>query len=417
MERKFANNPPLQQEYIEFMRAYQELGHMTPVPDYQGPWNKVCYLPHHAVFKQSSSTTKTRVVFDASCQSTSGVSLNHLLLTGPKIQDDLHAILIRWRKYPIAWTADMEKMFRQIELHADDRNFHRILWREKHQDRIQEYQLNTVTYGTAPATFLAVRAMHQLVKDDGAKFPRASKAILNDFYVDDLLSGAYSINEAKETINEIMALMQLGCFNLRKWCSNSPELLNHIPLDLQETQQIEITEDKNSTNTLKPLGILWDPHTDLFQFKISMDRFGPTTDAIIKRKILSDLSSVFDPTGWLAPVILNGKIIMQMLWKEKTDWDEIPSETVRKRWLDFQTHLPALDVIKIPRWTHLTPAAHVEIHGFSDSSEKAFAACIYMRVQIGTQCNVTLLNAKTRVAPLKGKITLPRLELCGATLL
>ncbi|XP_055715130.1 uncharacterized protein LOC129809338 [Phlebotomus papatasi] len=138
MERKFNTNPELRSEYSKFMQEYESLGHMTMVPDYLGPPQKVYYLPHHAVFKMDSTTTKVRVVFDASY---------------------------------------IEKMFRQISLQEEDRDFHRILWRENPREAIREYQLNTVTYGTGPATFLSVRVLKQLAMDEGHKFPKAAAVL------------------------------------------------------------------------------------------------------------------------------------------------------------------------------------------------------------------------------------------------
>ncbi|XP_055714929.1 uncharacterized protein LOC129809145 [Phlebotomus papatasi] len=234
MEKKFAQNSALQTEYVTFMNEYQALGHMSHVKNYSGPTENVFYLPHHAVLKTESTTTKTRVVFDASCRTSSGVSLNNMLHAGPKLQQDLPDILTRWRKYSIVYTADIEKMFRQIQLHEEDRDFHRILWRENPREPIQEYQLNTVTYGTAPAPFLSVRTLQQLAKDEGHQYPKAAKVLIEDFYVDDMLTGAHTIEEARMLYKEIQDLMALGKFNLRKWTSNSRELIEEIHEDLRE---------------------------------------------------------------------------------------------------------------------------------------------------------------------------------------
>ncbi|XP_055714381.1 uncharacterized protein LOC129808619 [Phlebotomus papatasi] len=251
MERKFATNPELKQEYAKFMNEYEELGHMTMAPNYIGSPYNVYYLPHHAVFKMESTTTKTRVVFDASCKSSSGISLNNILHTGPKIQQDLTQILTRWRKYSIVCTADVEKMFRQINLHEDDRNYHRILWRDNTREAVKEYQLNTVTYGTGPATYLSVRVLKQLAIDEGDKYPKAANILQQDFYVDDMLTGAHSQEEAEEIYIQITKLMALGQMNIRKWTSNSMELMQKIPEESREKGIIQIKEDE----TIKPLGI------------------------------------------------------------------------------------------------------------------------------------------------------------------
>lgn len=146
------------------------------------------YLPHHAVFKITSNTTKVRVVFDASAKSSTGVSLNDTLITGPTIQDKLYEHLIRFRLPRYVITGDIEKMYRQIWIHPDDRKYHKILWRV--DGRIRTFQLNTVTFGVSAAPYLAIRTIQQLAKDEGTKNPVARKVITRDFYVDDLISGA-----------------------------------------------------------------------------------------------------------------------------------------------------------------------------------------------------------------------------------
>ncbi|XP_059622190.1 uncharacterized protein LOC132265510 [Phlebotomus argentipes] len=244
MEKKFAKDPQLKKDYSQFVHEYLELAHMTPVPTYSGPSDAVYYLPHHAVFKADSTTTKTRVI---------------------------------------------------------------------------------------------------------------------------------------------------------------------IPEELRELRNIQFKGDE----IVKSLGIYYNPLRDAFQFTVKLR----PKEILTKRGITSESASIFDPIGWLAPVILRAKIIIQMLWKEEVGWDQKPAEVIINRWKDFRNDITAIEEIRIPRWTQYTPQSRVELHGFADASEKAFAACIYIRVTTGKQTTVHLLTAKTRVAPQKGKITLPRLELCGAVLL
>lgn len=128
------------------------------------------FIPHHAVVKESSFTTKLRVVFDASSKSSNGFALNELMFIGPKIQDDLFVLLLRGRRIPVAFTADIEKIYRQILVHPADHNFQHILWRESEDQPITEYFLQTVTYGTSCAPHLAVRTLRQLAIDQENAF-------------------------------------------------------------------------------------------------------------------------------------------------------------------------------------------------------------------------------------------------------
>ena len=155
------------------------------------------FAPPLNVFKHSSSTTKLRVVFYGSAKTTNGLSLNDILLVGPNVQQDLFSILLRFRMHNYVLIADIEKMYRQILVSDKDCHYQRILWRNSPLEQFKHFVLRTVTYGTASASFLATRCLIQIGKDHEASFPDAASAIINDFYVDDLLTGADTIDVYK----------------------------------------------------------------------------------------------------------------------------------------------------------------------------------------------------------------------------
>lgn len=202
VERRLKGNIDMQKSYVAFIDEYKALNHMTLVKqEDQFKPNNTYYLPHHSVVKESSSTTKVRVVFDASCPTTTGVSLNEVLHIGPTIQPTLFSTLMRFRTHAICLTADVEKMYRQVLIHPDDRQFQRIIWRQSPSTKFKHYELNTVTYGIAPAPFLAIRALQQTVYDFPEISSAARSSILNDFYVDDLLTGASTVDAAVKLID------------------------------------------------------------------------------------------------------------------------------------------------------------------------------------------------------------------------
>ncbi|XP_045460360.1 uncharacterized protein LOC123670835 [Harmonia axyridis] len=197
IERKFETNPSMEQNYKEFIREYIKLGHMKTAE--AQPLNGIqVFLPHQCVIKADSTTTSTRVVFDGSAKTSTGYSLNDVLHSGPKIQQDLTDILFRWRKHRVALTADIEKMYRQIKIAEEDQPYHKIVWRFSKDEPIQEFQLTTSTYGTVPAAYLAIRTLHQLAEDEEKNFPRVAQIAKKDFYVDDLLTGADSVEVAEQ---------------------------------------------------------------------------------------------------------------------------------------------------------------------------------------------------------------------------
>lgn len=114
------------------MQGYETLGHMTKVNVY--PQNSlIYYLPHHGVINKTSTTTRLRVVFDASAKTTSNLSLNNILEVGPIIQKDLFSLLLRFRKHNIVILADIAKMYRQVLVNDEHKNLQRIFWREIEQ--------------------------------------------------------------------------------------------------------------------------------------------------------------------------------------------------------------------------------------------------------------------------------------------
>ncbi|XP_076247789.1 uncharacterized protein LOC143187453 [Calliopsis andreniformis] len=407
LERKLHLNKGLLDSYSEFLKEYEQLGHMTQVSVKET--SKGFYLPHHAVVKESSETTKVRVVFDASAKSSTGVSLNETLLIGPNLQDTLYKLLLRFRSYSYVLTADIEKMFRQVKVHAEDRSYQRILWRNSQDQPVKTYELNTVTYGTASAPFLAVRCLQQLANDEQNKFPRAAAIFKRDFYMDDLLTGAATRDLALKIRDEAIALARVGGFNLRQWTSNDAELIKDL-----DTSNHERTLSLDIDETRKALGICWKPRIDeiLYTIKSSENNSRST-----KRTILSQIAQLFDPLGLLGPVIVRAKIIMQELWKANINWDDSVPQAILTMWLEFRKELPHLNKFSIPRKTVIDDPVTVQLHGFADASEAAYGACIYLRsVNKQGSCKVSLLCAKSRVAPVKS-ISLPRLELCAAKLL
>lgn len=210
------------------------------------------------MLKESSQTTKLRVVFDASAKSSNGLSLNDNLLIGPNLQQDLFSILIRFRTYNFVISGDIEKMYRQVLIDTKHVNYQRILWRENSSEPLKTYQLNTVTYGTSPAK----RCIKQLAFDNRERFPVACENILENFYMDDLLCGADTLASALKLQSEIIHILKQGQFHLYKWSSNDPNL---IPQSQTNKNTVYFT-DNNETKTL---GLIWNSNDDQLKYKVN----------------------------------------------------------------------------------------------------------------------------------------------------
>jgi len=236
------------------------------------------------------------------------------------------------------------------------------------------YRLLTVTYGTACAPFLANRVLLQLVDDEGKAFPDAVDIIRHSTYVDDVLFGADDPEKARNIRAQLVALLQRGGFNLRKWAANDPALLSDLPF---AEHQLAIDLSKEDSVVLKVLGITWLPKEDAFSFHVTDISNARST----KRTVLSLIARLFDPFGWASPVIIRAKILMQDLWLVKTDWDDAVLPSIFEIWETYCRKLPKLFALRIPRWIGITQSHRVsELYGFADASQRAYSAVVYLRV-------------------------------------
>ncbi|KAJ2954551.1 hypothetical protein O0L34_g2836 [Tuta absoluta] len=167
----------------------------------------------------------------------------------------------------------------------------------------------------------------------------------------------------------------------------------------------------------KTLGLGWNTKEDKFCFNLAVTPSDKTT--YTKRTLLSEISKIYDPLGWIAPVTIKAKLLFQNVWSENINWDEVVPAKIATEWTSLRNDMINIKNIYLPRWMNVTSQSQpIELHGYCDSSEKAYACTVYSRViNANGQYVTTLLAAKTKVAPLKKKTTLPRLELCGALLL
>ncbi|GBM39816.1 hypothetical protein AVEN_45780-1 [Araneus ventricosus] len=348
------------------------------------------------VLRPSSITSKLRVVLDASAKTTTGYSLNDLLCAGGVLQDDLFSILTRFRKHQYAFTADISKMFRQIEINPSQRKYLKMLWKERPEENIKVFALKTVTYGTTSAPFLATRTLQQLAKDEMENFPIASKVLPEDFYMDDCLSGASDINQFMALKKELGELLLRGGMTLHNWCSSESSELDLYPFNYCEKQ-----------STVKTLGMMWNNCEDAFLFDISTS----CTTEFTKRDVLSQIAKLFDPLGLLGPIICNSKIFLQRLWLLQIDWSQKLPSDIAQECSSFIASLSYVKNIKIPRFVLRPNPKEIILHGFSDTSERAYGAVIYLQSVCDSSDNNTfLLCSKSRVAPIKS-VTIPRLEL------
>ncbi|XP_037957490.1 uncharacterized protein LOC119687300 [Teleopsis dalmanni] len=297
-------------------------------------------------------------------------------------------------------------MYRCVCVTYPDEYLQCILWRSNLDDDIKVFKLDTVTYGTRPAAFLAIRAMHQLARDEEKSYPLGFKIVLRDFYVDDLMSGSDTVDEVirKQTTE----LLRKGGFQIRKWCSNDPRVL----CGTAESERVQLLKFKDGSDITKALGLVWDPNLDNFLFS-----FTPVVGSqpVNKRTVLSTIARFYDPIGLIGPIITKAKMFIQTLWKHKLHWDESLPQALYSAWIELHSQFTIISSFKFSRYVLLSNSK-VQIHGFCDASLDAYGACIYVRCERSTAFESQLLCSKSKVAPLK-TLTIPKLELSAALLL
>lgn len=399
LERRFEKDETLRLAYIQGMREMISAGHLKEVSRLASGW--CYYVPHHAV------TTKFRIVFDGSCKTDQGISINDIQLVGEKLQEDLFGLILRFRMHRIGITADIKKMYLQVHVSENQWDLQRVFWREDCSTDIKSYWLTRITFGMASAPHSAVRAMIQCAKDEGWRDPEAAKKIQGDFYMDDCLTGADNEANAQALCVGMSSILEAGGFPLRKWQSNVPHVLPSEP----EVSHGDVSLGHDAESTV--LGLRWAHDHDELKYK-----FRPRSreeQRLTKRDILRQTAEVFDPCGFVGPVMIVSKTILQDLHKEKVGWDDKVPEHMEKRWLEWQTKLVTLTHLRIPRWYGTSPSVTYSLHGFADASTVAYGAVVYIRLEEPGRTSCKLMASKSRVAPIK-TMTIPRLELCSAVL-
>lgn len=405
LEKRLEKYPELRLNYSNILKDYIDQGHMSLVNDtFIDP---SFYIPHHCVFKLASFSTPCRVVFDASMKTDTGKSLNDILYKGPKLQNNLVSVLLNFRLYSCAITADIKQMYRQILIIEEHRKFLKILWRSHPDSPILTYQLNTVPFGVKSSPYLSLRVLKQLCQDESKTFSDIVEHISRDMYIDDYLSSFPTCEEAITTHFRVINLLHRGGFKLAKFMSNSEEFLNSFPNDLKLC-----TSRDFDSSYFKVLGLQWYAKFDIFNFQVQ-----PPPDLCTKRTVLSVLARIFDPLGFLSPFTLSLKLLIKNLWQLNYDWDQSVTGKVLKQWKKIKNEFHLLNNVSIPRHIGVFSDSSLGLVGFADASGAAYAAVVYSRViDMNGEVKVTLLISQTKVAP-TSNITLPRLELCAAVLL
>ncbi|XP_056008505.1 uncharacterized protein LOC130051166 [Ostrea edulis] len=269
-------------------------------------------------------------------------------------------------------------------------------------------------FGNRPSPAVATYGLRHCVEDSTCD-ESVKQFVTRNFYVDDGLASFPTVSEAVDTLRRTQrALLHGGNLRLHKIASNSEKvMLQFSTLDLAKSIE-NLDLDRENLPIHHSLGLRWDLARDTFTYKAAEDR-KPFT----KRGLLSTVNGLFDPQGFIAPIVLNGKLIMREAFSGDESWDDPLQSRTMNAWTSWLEQLSSLDAVHIPRC--ILPVSFSEcvrktLHIFCDASEKAVAACAYLRsMTVDEEVHIGFVFGKCKVAPKSGH-TIPRLELCASVL-
>jgi hypothetical protein len=231
------------------------------------------------------------------------------------MQNLLVNVISLFRQQRFVFSCDIKQAYSQILVHEEDQSYQCIVWRENPSEELQVNHLGS-TYGVTSAPYLAIRTLVQLAEDDGHYHPAAAQALLHNAFVDDIVAGGDTIESAITLRSELVQLLLRGQFVLRKWAANDSRLLANIPLDHLLS---------SDTQSLNVLGIPWDLSSDQFTINVSTQALSRPSGSLVhsERTIIATIARIYDPCGWISPVLLLAKSFLQSLWLHLLEWDSI----------------------------------------------------------------------------------------------
>ena len=272
------------------------------------------------------------------------------------------------------------------------------------------YKSNVHLFGATSSPFCANFALRKTASEFGSSMsPFTTLAVNECFYVDDCLLSCASVSETKGIVDELRQLLARGGFHLNKWISTIPGVLDSIRDSVCVGKHIYL--DLRSHNFQRALGILWDVDNDCLKFKLTLPTRPPN-----RRGILSTVASLYDPLGFVAPLLLPAGKLLQDQCHHDDGWDVAVDAATSFKWNKWLINIQSSEQLSIQRCFISKPEATFQSHVFSDASTVGYGAAAYIRTEVSSgRYTSNLLLGKSRVTRKKFS-TVPRLELTAAVL-
>lgn len=381
----------LLEDYDSVFKEWLTEGIIERVPDGELD-NFAHYLPHRPVVKENG-TTKIRSVFDASACKKGHPSLNQCLERGPNLIELVPSSLNRFREQEIDVISDIKKTFLQIIVNRRDRDYLRFFWIENGELLVLRHCRVVFSLACSPFLLAASIDLHlsTFLKATN-EMKDSAERLRKSFYVDNYVISVESDGELKTFVSEATTIMKAGGFELRDW---------------------ESSKDGARNETTLVLGILWNKRRDTMSINPAVLKL-VRPEVITKRTILSATHRIFDPIGFTCPTSVLPKLLLKQLWSDKINWDAKVTDKQAARFINWLDDLSALEQIEFPR---KLGKGDLTLHTFCDASGTAYAAAVFARTQDEDRVSISLLSARSRIAPEKAIVyTIPRLELMAASI-
>ncbi|XP_075933003.1 uncharacterized protein LOC142932811 [Anarhichas minor] len=414
VRRMLQKKPGMKVHFTEFMQKMLDNEHAELAPPLK-EGTECWYLPTFGVY-HPQKPDKIHVVFDSSAQY-DGISLNDVLLSGPDLNNTLIGVLLRFRREPVAVTADIQQMFYCFVVREDCRDFLRFLWYRENDlnQEVVEYRMRVHVFGNSPSPAVAIFGLRRAAKHQEEHCGSDARHFVErDFYVDDGLRSFATEAEAIDVMRRTQQMLAVSNIMLHKIASNRTEVMDAFPAEERANDIKDLNLSIDDLPVQRSLGVSWNIMSDTFTFHVPEGQ-KPFT----RRGVLSTVNSLFDPLGFLAPVTIEGRLLLREFSTQDTEWDTCLPEAKAEDWRRWHESLSALKEVHIPRTYasfSISKAQNTELCVFSDASVKAISAVAYLKVtNEHGHSEVGFVFGKSKLAP-QPELTIPRLELCAAVL-
>ena len=332
---RLRQKPDLLRQYDQAIQHQVQAGIVQLVSEESLTGDRTHYLPHHAVIKRDKDTTNVRIVYDASAKTAKGPSLNDCLHIGPKFNQKLFCILLRFRAYRVPIIADIEKAFLMIAVDETDRDVLHFLWVKdvnENPPEIVVFRFARVVFGVASSLFLLNATVQNHLDKYSSSHPRLVEQLLSSMYVDDIFFGEENEDETFQLYKEAKDILQEGGFNLRKFLTSVCGLQRRVDQMRAPCQEEDMRDETYTQLSLgksletqsgehKVLGVKWNVCTDDLIVDLSEATSAFEESQPTKQNMISIVSKFYNPLGFLSPAVIKFKILFQELSTSKLSWD------------------------------------------------------------------------------------------------